>query len=83
MMTDDISYAIPDGIEWHLPKQPACANCQYWDAPNAIDGWATCYQLAYSNKGWRMDTLENLPEGDTAIVKTYQRFYCKYFEEIE
>jgi hypothetical protein len=83
-MTDDISYAIPDGIEWRLKfQQPACANCHYWDAPNAIDGWATCYQLVHSNKKWELGTLEEVPQGDTAIVKTYQRFYCKYFEEIE
>lgn len=82
-MPDDISYAIPVGIEWRLPKQPKCADCHYWDEQNAIDGWATCYQLVHSNKKWELGTVEEVPPGDTAIVKTYQRFYCKYFEEIE
>ena len=81
-MTDNTTYS---GFEilFPEPKIPRCADCHYWDAPNAIDGWATCYQLVHSNKKWELGTVEEVPQGDTAIVKTYQRFYCKYFEEIE
>jgi hypothetical protein len=76
-MSDDITYVIPDGIEFHLHM--ACETCRYWDAEMAIDGWATCYQLVHG-KGWKMDTPEQVPPGDASIVKTRKAFWCKYWE---
>jgi hypothetical protein len=76
-MTDDIAYVIPDGIEFHLHMD--CETCRYWDAKMAIDGWALCFQLCYG-KHHKMDTLEQIPEGDVSGVKTRKAFWCKYWE---
>ena len=75
-----IEWVDDDVYIWIEPDPIAnCANCRYWYLEQAIDGFATCHQLVYGKK-WRMGTLEQVPQGDAAIVKTYAKFSCKYWE---
>ena len=76
-MADNVTYTQPVTHEWQITHY--CANCRYWYLEQAVDGFATCHQLVYGKK-WRMGTLEQVPQGDAAIVKTYAKFSCKYWE---
>ena len=73
---EDICYSWSG--HFHIPKY--CATCHFWDREHIIDGFATCYQLLHSRNGWRLGTVEQVPPGDTSIVRTKADFVCKYWE---
>ncbi len=81
-MTDtDLSVTYAYALDSEFPTmRRACETCEYWDAEQAINGYATCYQLVYSRNGWRLDVLDKLPLGIASIVRTHKNFNCAYYE---